>query len=164
MRKKFWMSLLLVISLAITFFVGYIIGDKNNDLSTPGAANIAIQSRWVNEKEPPLPEVSISGVSIDIYRGSYSWCSPSSSKSESSCVAVDASIPEMTSTQVPAGSQIDTKAPDGIKEFTISNTSEGNGGDPYIVPTKKGVYLYNIHCEWFLDQGESEYYFSIEVE
>ncbi|GGH19180.1 hypothetical protein [Paenibacillus segetis] len=164
MRKKIWLSLLLAISLVITFYVGYIIGDKSNGLLTPNAANKAIQSRWVNEKEPPLPQILIEGVNINVYRSSYSWCTPSSGKnSDTSCVAVDASIPEITPTIVPAGSMIETLAPNGIKQFTLSNRTEGFDGDPYIVPTNKGIYLYHIHCEWFLDQGQSDYYFSIEV-
>ncbi|MDB4868048.1 MAG: hypothetical protein JWR03_2381 [Cohnella sp.] len=155
-------SLLMIASLACTFYVGYTFGDKNNDSKPQDSANQTIHSRWVKEAKPPLPEILIDGVKIEVVRGSYTWCAPSLSK-EGSCVSVDGSIPELTATMVPAGLKIDTKAPQGIKEFTITNTNKDFNGDPYFVPKNKGVYLYMIHCDWFLDQGQSDYFFSVEV-
>lgn len=76
---------------------------------------------------------------------------------------MDASIPDLKAVLVPAGSTIDTTAPEGIKQFTITNTNQDFNADAYHVPETKGEYLYNIHCEWFLDQGQADYYFLVEV-
>lgn len=59
---------------------------------------------------------------------------------------------------------IETTAPQGIKEFTLTNTLKDSSGDSYRVPENKGKFLYNIHCEWFLDQGQADYYFLVEVQ
>lgn len=154
--------MLILASLACAFYVGYTMGDRNNSSKTEDMANQTINSKWVKSAEPPLPEVSIDGAKINVVRSSYTWCAPSF-LDVGSCVSVDGSIPELTATIVPAGSKIDTKAPKGIKEFTISITNIDFNGDPYIVPKDKGIYIYKIHCDWFLDQGQSDYVFSLEV-
>ncbi|RCX23079.1 hypothetical protein DFP94_101671 [Fontibacillus phaseoli] len=164
MRKKRLISwiVLAILTCAFTFYAGYVIGSRNHDSEGPSAFHQALRSKWVKEEKPPLPTITIQGIPIEVARGGYSWCSPTSSN-ESRCVSVDASIPELTATVVPAGSEIKTEAPQGIKEFTITNTSNDSNDDPYFVPKTKGKYLYNIHCEWFLDQGQAEYYFLVEV-
>ncbi|WP_410768189.1 hypothetical protein [Fontibacillus sp. BL9] len=164
MRKKrliSWIALT-VLTCTFTFCVGYIIGGRNHDLEDQSALHQALRSKWVKEETPPLPAITIEGNPIEVVRGGYSWCSPPLG-SESRCVSVDASIPELTATAVPAGSEIKTEAPQGIKEFTLTNTSKDGNDDPYFVPKTKGKYLYNIHCEWFMDQGQADYYFLVEV-
>jgi len=48
--------------------------------------------------------------------------------------------------------------------FSLMNITKGHeGSDSYTVPAAKGVYTYHINCEWFLDQGQAEYFFSIQV-
>jgi hypothetical protein len=162
MKKKLLITLLTLAVLVCTFYVGYIIGDQSKDSKDQSTVDQAIHSRWVKEGNPPLPTISIDGVNIEVVRSGYTWCSPLLSNEES-WVSVDASIPQLRATIVPAGLMIDTKAPEGIKEFTISNTNKDFNGDPYFVPKTKGKYLYKIHCEWFWDQGQSDYYFSVEV-
>lgn len=156
MRKKSWISLLMLVLLAITFYIGYTVGIKQNSDNT-------IQSKWIKDGKPPLPEIDIDGVAIKVVQGSYTWCS-SSLGNESSCESVDMSLSEIPSTLVPAGAQINIKAPKRIKEFSLINTNQDLANDdPYFVPMDKGVYLYKIECDWFLDQGHSDYLFSVEV-
>lgn len=159
MKKRMLLSLIALMVLACTFGLGYIVGNQSRGSEDPSSFNQAIRSKWVKEEQPPLPAISINGTAIEVARGGYSWC-----PSPGSCVSVDASIPELKAAIVPAGSVIDTTAPQGIKEFTLTNTSKDFSGDSYIVPETKGQYLYNIHCEWFLDQGQADYYFLVEVQ
>ncbi|WP_178024317.1 hypothetical protein [uncultured Paenibacillus sp.] len=156
-----------VVALAIvacTFWAGYSIGLRQDDPADPSDIQQALRSRWVKEGAPPLPVVSVLGTAIEVARAGYSWCSPILS-SEGSCISVDASIPELKATAVPAGAQIETEAPEGIKEFTLTRMDQEGGAlnDPYRVPQETGTYLYHIHCEWFLDQGQSDFYFSLKV-
>ncbi|MDQ0196882.1 hypothetical protein [Paenibacillus wynnii] len=68
-------------------------------------------------------------------------------------------------TVVAAGSKIESHAPLRVKKFSMINITEGFEGDPYSysAPASKGVYIFRINCEWFLDQGQADYFFSIQV-
>ncbi|MBW4840810.1 hypothetical protein GNP92_13760 [Paenibacillus timonensis] len=159
--------MLTVVALAIvacTFWVGYSVGLRQNEPVDPSDIQQAIHSKWVIAGTPPSPTVTVQGTAIEVARASYSWCSPVLS-SEGSCVSVDASLPELKAAVVPGGAPIDTEAPEGIKEFTLTGTDPEGGAlnDPYKVPQVTGTYLYRIHCEWFLDQGQSDFYFSLKV-
>lgn len=162
--NKLMLTVVALAILACAFWAGYSIGVRQNEPADPSNVQQAIRSGWIKEGAPPLPVVSVQGTAIEIARGGYSWCSPVLS-SEGSCVSVDASIPELKATAVPAGAPIDTEAPEGIKEFTLTGTDPKGGAlnDPYKVPQETGTYLYRIHCEWFLDQGQSDFYFSLKV-
>ncbi|MEX2461682.1 MAG: hypothetical protein WD469_10390 [Paenibacillaceae bacterium] len=66
---------------------------------------------------------------------------------------------------VPPNSMIDTKAPKGIKEFTLTRVgNKENTNDPYRIPSEPGIYLYNIHGVWFADQGNGDFFFEVEVQ
>ncbi|MFL0555938.1 MULTISPECIES: hypothetical protein [Paenibacillus] len=150
--------------LACTFWAGYAIGLKQRAPMDPSAVQQAIHSRWVQADTPPSPAVTVQGKAIEVARGGYSWCKPVYN-SKGSCVSVDSSILETEPVEVPAGAPIDTEAPKGIKEFTLTGMDSAGGAleHPYTVPQEKGIYKYRIHCEWFLDQGQSDFYFTLKV-
>jgi hypothetical protein len=163
MRNKLTLSLLLLVILSVTFYIGYDMGSNSNgtfdENKSDNKAHQAIQSLWVTSPKPPLPKITIEGKEIKLIQGSYSWCY------SNVCTSTDYAAPtlnDMELTVVTRGSQIETKAPERIKEFTLVNTSDINS-DPYSVPVTPGKYLYSIHCSWFLDQGSSDFYFALEV-
>ncbi|MBE1446719.1 hypothetical protein [Paenibacillus sp. OAS669] len=124
---------------------------------------------WVREAEPPMPAIQVNGKQVPVVRGSYSWCS--GSFLQATCRSVDmispAEIMEKNGIRpvvVPPNSMITTKAPPGIKQFTLSREGAKDNGDPYQTPAEKGIYFYHIHGEWFGDQGNAEFYFAVEVQ
>ncbi|SDX33652.1 hypothetical protein [Paenibacillus sp. CF384] len=155
--------LIALFALAGAFYGGFFVGSHQNKAGE-GAVQEAIASRWVKAEKPPLPKIIIVGEAIPVKLSAYSWCGPSVGDS-ATCTSVDASIPEIEPVVVKGGSLIEQVPPPRIKEFSLTNTSKAAGGsdDPYYVPAEKGVYLYHIHCEWFLDQGQAEFYFAVEV-
>ncbi|MBW4083930.1 hypothetical protein [Paenibacillus sp. S150] len=155
--RRTLLGTMFVFSLAFMFFLGYKAGHNKNVPEI--TAEQAIQSRWVQADQPPSPGITINGTAIDVKRSGYSWCVPAAG----SCISVDAAIPELDPVAVPGGSAINTTAPAGIREFSLVNMN-ADGKDAYVVPGAKGVYTYRIHCEWFLEQGQAEFYFSVEVE
>ncbi len=154
-----------LILLAGAFLAGYAVRDRQGKApegsGDPDAVQ-AVQTRWVREAKPPAPKVTIGGKPIEVKRGGFSWCTPSEG-GQTSCQMTDAAVPKPEPVPVEGGALIETKAPEGIKEFTLTNTTGSGQEDPYVVPMKKGVYLYRIHCEWFLDQGYADFYFAVEV-
>lgn len=124
---------------------------------------------WIREAEPPLPTIQINGKQIPVVRGSYTWCS--GAFLQANCRSVDMIPPAQIMKDkgiqpivVPPNTEITTKAPQGIKQFTLTLEGQKDSFDPYQSPAEKGVYLYHIHCEWFADQGSGEFYFAIEVQ
>ncbi|GIO15109.1 hypothetical protein J19TS2_46640 [Cohnella xylanilytica] len=164
MRKAIFAAVALIL-LAGAFLAGYVARDRQGKVpegfGDPDGVQ-AIQTRWVREAEPPAPTVTIGGKPIEVKRGAFSWCTPSGA-GQTSCRTTDAAVPKPEPLPVAGGALIETKAPEGIKEFTLTNTTGSGQEDPYVVPMEKGVCLYRIHCEWFLDQGYADFYFAVEV-
>jgi len=163
MQKKIGPAIALIIAVAAAFAAGYWIGTHEN--RSTGGADQAVMSRWVPGERPPTPKVRVDGKEIAVVLGGFSWCWPAGGDSKG-CVTTDAAIPkeaDLKPVVVPAGSKIETTAPQGIKEFTLVNMKD-TGEDPYFVPKTPGTYTYSIHCEWFLDQGQADFYFAVKVE
>lgn len=155
-------AFILLIMLGCAFYGGYIVGHHNYENQLAIQAR-TVESQWVNEDTPPVPVVSVDGAPMKVKLGSYTWCKQAGSGT-ASCHSVDASIAQMEPVMVKGGSEIKIEAPERVKELTLTNMSEGFTGDSYFVPKAKGIYQYSIHCEWFLDQGQGEYYFAVEVQ
>jgi hypothetical protein len=160
-------SLIIILIIAGAYYGGY--RADSHSRSIPAASEPAIPtlySQWVVANEPPVPGILINGQNIKIYRGSYTW-NQSKGGNEVQAIFADAAAvpPVMMAAVVPAGSEIETHTPSRIKEFRISNiTKEFAGGNySYTVPAAKGIYTYKIYCEWLGDQGQADYYFSIQV-
>ncbi|WP_308637469.1 hypothetical protein [Paenibacillus silvisoli] len=164
MRKSMppLIGLIAVVLLAGAFYAGYLAGGGGRG-TAGGQGEPTIYSQWIRAEKPPMPKIAIDGVDIPVKLAGYSWCQPASGKSMS-CVSTDAAIPTVEPIPVKGGSEIKTTAPKRIKEFSLMNTSKDFDGDDYFVPTAKGEYQYHIHCEWFLDQGQADYYFAVKVE
>ncbi|MDQ0191886.1 hypothetical protein [Paenibacillus wynnii] len=157
MKNKVLISFLILIA----FFVGYLVrGFTNMNTSS---------HRWVLSSEPPSPGIKINGTVVPVFQGSYSWCNGTSLISQG-CKSVDM-IPfeeilkekKAEPTVVSPNNLIETNAPKGIKEFTLTRRENKDNSDPYRTPSERGVYYYNIHCEWFADQGNAEFNFAVEV-
>lgn len=156
--RKMIFSIALLILIPLAFGAGYFIGSKKN---TPYES---IHTLWVKTEEPPVPGINIDGAEIPLVRSGYSW-SAALGGGKGKSVSADSAPPrinDMTLTTVQRGALIRTRAPQRIKEFTLANTTL-SGSDPYSVPASPGIYLYRIHCEWLLDQGQADYYFAVEV-
>ncbi|REE86518.1 hypothetical protein A8990_110128 [Paenibacillus taihuensis] len=160
MRERGLMAFIILIMLGCAFYGGYLVGNRSDERLTENQAR-TVESQWVNEDTPPVPNVSVDGVQMKVKLSGYTWCP--AGDDTSSCQSVDASIAQMEPVVVKGGAQIEIKAPERIKELTLKNMSAGFTGDSYYVPKVKGIYQYSIHCEWFLDQGQAEYYFAVEV-
>ncbi|WP_143111703.1 hypothetical protein [Paenibacillus sp. BC26] len=160
-RTRTSMILIALIALGCAFYEGFLLGSKQNKAAEV-IVQEAIASRWIKGDKPPLPKIVIDGEAIPVKLSAYSWCGSSAGDS-ATCTSVDASIPEVEPVVVKGGALIEQVPPQGIKEFTLTNTNKDFNGDSYNVPTAKGIYLYHIHCEWFLDQGQAKYYFAVEV-
>ncbi|RAP74668.1 hypothetical protein [Paenibacillus montanisoli] len=156
------MALIGIIALACAFYAGYLAGGGRE--SAGEQERPTIYSQWIKAEKPPIPKVAIDGKDMVVKRGSYTWCQPGSGETNT-CTSVDAAaIPEPEPVSVKGGSLIQPTAPERIKELTLINTSKGFSGDAYYVPTAKGVYTYRIYCEWFLDQGQADFFFTVKVE
>ncbi|AZN39256.1 hypothetical protein [Paenibacillus albus] len=162
MRERGLMAFIILILLGCAFYGGYLVGNDSSGGQSEKQAP-TVQSQWIKEGKPPIPAVSVDGVPMKVKLSSYSWCEPTGSDT-ASCQSVDASIAQMEPVVAKGGSLINIEAPERIKELTLINMSKGFTGDSYYVPKAKGIYQYSIHCERFLDQGQAEYYFAVEVE
>ncbi|MGG3279844.1 hypothetical protein [Paenibacillus solani] len=155
-------SVLYVILLIVVFGTGYYVGSRSENVKpiTKENARQAIKSLWVQSDEPPMPKVVIEDTDITLRRSGYSWCNADN------CVTTDAApltLEDMTPAVVKGGVEIKTTPPEGINEFTIKNLTAPEI-DGYTVPTEPGSYLYQIHCSWFLDQGNASFYFALTVQ
>lgn len=155
-------SILYVILLIVVFGTGYYVGSRSENIKpiTQENARQAIKTLWVKSVEPPLPKVVIEGAEITLRRSGYSWCSGDN------CITTDAAPPtleDMTPVVVKGGVENKTTPPERINEFTIKNLTAPEI-DGYTVPNEPGSYLYQIHCSWFLDQGEASFYFALTVQ
>lgn len=155
-KNKIWIS----VAVVVAFLLGYAVRGITGSPHT-----------LINSLEPSLPSIQINGQNIPVYQGSYTWCTSFASLGFGSCKSVDMSSPEDIVKQkgikppsVSPNSLINTKAPKGIKEFTLTRIgNKENNSDPYRIPSEKGIYLYNIHCAWFADQGNGDFFFEVEV-
>lgn len=156
-KNRILISVIMVLAFLLGYTVRGIIGSPHN---------------LINSSEPPMPSIQINGQNIPVYQGSYTWCSSITSLAFGSCKSVDMVAPADIIKQkgvkpptVSPSSVIDTKAPKGIKEFTLTRVgNKENNSDPYRIPSEKGIYLYNIHCVWFADQGNGDFFFELEVQ
>ncbi|KGE19094.1 hypothetical protein [Paenibacillus wynnii] len=167
MKRKIITILSAIILITSAYYTGYQRGSHSNSSEAEPIPVTSLYSKWVVSEKPPLPVILIDGQDIRVYRGTYSWSQLSGNGGSINAVSVDAASapPMMKSTVVAAGSKIENHAPPRVKEFNMSNITEGFEGDlnSYSAPASKGVYTYRIHCEWFLDQGHADYFFSIQV-
>lgn len=156
-KNKVFISFLVLLA----FLFGYVVR---------GLTSInSFSHKWVFSSEPPLPSIKINETDIPVFQGSYSWCSGISLVLQS-CKSVDMISPEDILKEnkaepsiVTPNALIETKAPKGIKEFTLTRRNNKDNNDPYRIPSEKGIYYYNIHCDWFADQGNAEFFFAVEV-
>ncbi|WP_379135721.1 hypothetical protein [Paenibacillus sp. sgz500958] len=171
MRKKIFAVLISFLFIAGAFYAGYETGAHNeNSVVSPSPAPVpSLYSQWVIAKAPPIPVIHVGGQNIKMYRGAYSWSQVSANNSNEVFEVLADGVsypPMMQAIAVPAGALMQSTPPARIKKFNIINMTEGFTGDPYSsnVPDTKGVYTYRIDCEWLLDQGEANYFFSLRVE
>lgn len=169
MKIKLLFAITLLIAVPLAFGAGYLTGSgskSGGQVTEQGIDNPyeSIHSLWVKAEEPPLPGVTVDGADIPVVRSGYSW-SVGVGGGRARVVSADSVQPrlnDMSVISVKGGSLIKTRAPERMKEFTLANTALPNI-DSYVVPAFPGIYLYRIHCEWFLDQGTADFYFAVEV-
>lgn len=166
MKRTFILAGAMIMLCIGCFAAGYAFGVHQRE---PAAATGPTRP-WIEQDKPPLPRISINNVSIQVYRGTYSWCHDAGGGS-GQCSSVDMAadpaeimnnngvIPQVVS----PGAAIDTTAPEGIKEFTLTRAEGDPGEDAYMTPTQPGTYTYTIYCDWFADQGDAYFYFFVEV-
>ncbi|WP_282937320.1 hypothetical protein [Paenibacillus sp. RC67] len=154
---KWWIPVLIILS----FLVGYYVRGLTS--------NQGFGHQWIRAAEPPLPGIRVNEKQVPVLQGTYSWCS--GALFNASCKVVDmippAEIIKEKGVQpvvVPPNTMITTIAPPGIKSFTLTRNDNKDNSDPYQTPAEKGIYMYSIHCEWFADQGNAQFYFTIEVQ
>ncbi|NBD23124.1 hypothetical protein [Paenibacillus glycinis] len=132
--------------------------------TSPGAADAANQAaspiNRMSDRTPPSPNITVQGKSVGIDLTGYTWCPASG---DGTCASAAFSIAAIRSTKVPAGSRIRLVAPEGVEAVSLANSIKGFLGDPHVVPSAKGTYVYSVHCKWSFDQGESDYSFALEV-
>lgn len=159
MIKNFAIFFLILLLAAANFF-SYMAGK-----------NEGRYGEWSPSKTPPYPEVIIGGEKIKVHRGTYSWCEKPSLFSNTRCVVADSVLPgevddsEFTSVKASQKIHAELKDDTNLRGFNISILDrESDDSDPWYTPPKGGQYIYQIQIDWGQEQGDSLFYFYIEVE
>lgn len=161
MKRKWVIAILIVVLVLISYTAGVRQGQYGN---------------WVDAAEPPMPEITIDGQDIRVYRGTYSWCEKPSFLGIGNCVVADSIGAEEFYKQekvIPTAIQPQSKiniefgreftARPSLMEMNLTNTNKDYKGDPYYIPSEKGLYIYEIATRWRNEQGKSAYFFFVEV-